>query len=60
MVLEALHPLPEIDSGMLMMTLWRVWHNHNEVTHKKGSIVDGSVQAFPDELHGLALITEIL
>ena len=34
-LLEALHPLPEIDRCMLMMTLWRVWHNRNEVAHNK-------------------------
>ena len=34
-LLEALHPLSDIQRCMLLMTLWRVWHNRNELTHQK-------------------------
>ena len=34
-LLHVLQPLSEIERCMLMLTLWRVWHNRNEATHYK-------------------------
>lgn len=34
-LLQVLHPLPEIERSMMLMTLWRAWHIHNEVVHHK-------------------------
>ena len=31
-------PSREIDRCMLMMTLWWIWHNRNEVTHNKDTL----------------------
>ncbi|KAM0927888.1 hypothetical protein ACQ4PT_002131 [Festuca glaucescens] len=57
--LHSLRNLSEIQRAMLMMTLWRVWHNHNELTHqKKPAPVESSKRFLQSYLESLLVIKQ--
>jgi hypothetical protein len=57
--LHSLRNLFEIQRAMLMMTLWRVWYNHNELTHqKKPAPVESSKRFLQSYLESLLVIKQ--
>jgi hypothetical protein len=58
-LLHLLASCPEEQRAPLLMTLWRIWHAHNEMTHGKPCpSIEGSRRFFISYLKTLALIKQ--
>jgi hypothetical protein len=51
--LNLLHTIPENQLAMMLLTVWRTWHAHNELTHDKPYISIEGVTAIPCKLSEL-------
>jgi hypothetical protein len=60
-LLHLLRRLSEVQRAMTLLTLWRIWHTHNEITHDKSCpSVEGSRRFLVSYLDSLLMIRQFL
>jgi ribonuclease HI len=58
-LLHLMHASTENQRAMMLMTLWRIWHAHNEITHDKPCpTIEGSRRYLVSYLNSLMLIKQ--
>jgi hypothetical protein len=58
-LLRVLHEASEIKRVNMMMILWRIWHNHNEITHDKPCpSIEGSRRFLSSYLDSMFMIKQ--
>ena len=58
-LLQILHNITEEQRAMVLMTLWRIWHAHNEMTHDKPCpSIEGSRRFLVSYLNYLLIIKQ--
>jgi hypothetical protein len=57
--LNLLHAIPENQRAMVLLTVWRTWHAHNELTHDKPCpSIEGSRRFLVSYLNSLLIIKQ--